>query len=145
MNDFPAELLEKIFIASVDRGGPRTRAPLSANLSQVNSRWRAVTLSSACSTLWSSDLPYRSLNWTKLCLSRCPSSPLDINIIYDETTRYDDDYRDAVRLVLTRVDQACTLRFHVSHEMTMVTELNSIIQDLLIFFTSPTAAPRYLR
>ncbi|KZV61372.1 hypothetical protein PENSPDRAFT_301087 [Peniophora sp. CONT] len=113
IDDFPPELLEKIFLSGLEYGGPRTRAPSSANLSHVCHKWRAIAL--ACSRLWSINLPYGSLDWTKLCLSRCSSATLDVNVVHDVATMTDVVYQSAIELVLAHLDRTRSLRLHVKH------------------------------
>lgn len=139
VDDLPPELLEKIFVATLEHGGPRTRAPPSADLSQVCHRWREIAL--ACSRLWSSDLPYRSPDWTELCLSRCTSTVLDINVVHDTTTRFDHGYHAAVALVLSRLDRTRSLRLQMKHGPIMPNDAAIITSAFLRAFKETKKRP----
>ncbi|KZV61371.1 hypothetical protein PENSPDRAFT_693471 [Peniophora sp. CONT] len=129
IDDLPPELLDNIFIFTLEYGGPRTRAPSSAGLSHVCRRWRTVAL--ACNRLWATDLPYRSLDWTELCLSRCPHDNLELNIVHDACTRHDPGYQAAVSLVLSCLDRVRCLRMRVEHGPKYRFEVRASVYDIL--------------
>ncbi|KZV70625.1 hypothetical protein PENSPDRAFT_752425 [Peniophora sp. CONT] len=102
VSDLPAELLGSIFIWTADILGDSqhkvTKAPPCTHLSHVCRHWRNVAL--ACQKLWSTRLPRRSVEWTEICLSRCPSIPLDVTIDAFYHEGYFKDGRKAAALVM---------------------------------------------
>ncbi|KZV70619.1 hypothetical protein PENSPDRAFT_752420 [Peniophora sp. CONT] len=111
VSDLPAELLGSIFIWTADILGDSqykvTKAPPCTYLSHVSRHWRNVAL--ACQKLWSARLPRRSVEWTEICLSRCPSITLDVTIDAFYHEGYFKGGRKAAALVMQHWGRVRTL------------------------------------
>lgn len=113
VNRLPNELLSEIFLCMHTRfiselgyreyyHGP----PPCASLSHVCQRWRNVAI--ACQRLWSL-FPCRSSEWTRACISRAHSIPVDLNIETVEPT----PMQQSTRLALPSISRAKTLDVHI--------------------------------
>ncbi|KZV65491.1 hypothetical protein PENSPDRAFT_689821 [Peniophora sp. CONT] len=102
--DLPVELLSIIFVllANSHNDNWQAKSPPCTYLSHVCRRWRAVAI--ACQELWSTGyLPRSTVEWTKTCLSRCPSIPLTVLIGYSNNDF--DRGREAIGLVMHHRDR----------------------------------------
>ncbi|VDB92138.1 unnamed protein product [Peniophora sp. CBMAI 1063] len=102
---------------------------MARSVSHVSRRWRAVAVS--CQYLWSHALPCGSLEWTRLCLSRCFSAPFELAISglsLDEN----EEYRLAYDLVLPHLARVRGIAFQLDEERGLKnSHVPGILRDLL--------------
>ncbi|VDC03900.1 unnamed protein product [Peniophora sp. CBMAI 1063] len=140
IHDLPAELLSHIFALTVPAGMDRDwsrRVPPYMNVYRVCRHWRAISI--ACQKLWSTSLPYKSLEWTKVCLARCPTIPLEVRIddryLNDRYPAVQGGYREAVAQVMQHWARVRSLllapEFDPSDESWFANELSRDSRDNL--------------
>lgn len=140
IDDLPPELLREIYHLTVlphdVAAEMESPAPLALHLSQVCSRWRAISLASQA--LWATILPRMNVFWTKECLARSPSASFALVISSGYFT--DDEYRAATHLVLSHISRANSLRIKIkeyNHHNT------TALLDLIHHFCTSEVTTKY--
>lgn len=145
-NHLPLEILREVFLtyqdtfSIVEECHPRRAPPRTfVSVSHVSRQWRQAAIS--CQRLWSTALPCGSVEWTKLCLSRCFSAPFYFAVNgLDLCDR--EEYRSAFNLTLPHLARVRKLQyvFEVDHHSKDVTHASNAARELLSML-STTSLP----
>ncbi|KZV60604.1 hypothetical protein PENSPDRAFT_740252 [Peniophora sp. CONT] len=107
IDDLSPEILATVFKVINFECKPQVarRAPPRdiITLSHVSKRWREISVH--LQTLWGSDLPCTSMDWTKLCLERCQTALFSFGLDY-ELFDASEEYYDAACLVFRHLSRA---------------------------------------
>lgn len=106
IHGLPAELLLIIFkFAATTPPRKGDKVSVCITLSHVCKKWRRLAIS--CQAFWAL-IPRRTTQWTNICLSRCLSTPLSLNI--EAPCAAESDYHHAARLTFPHFMRAKHLR-----------------------------------